>query len=927
MDEQEIVEQHKLLDYILHVNDGFLWQDLFRAIGGGLVYLLSWLNNFLEDIVMKIITLNDFYSTGAMGEFMQVARPIIWGVFFIALFVLGFQIMMNKIEKRNEVLLNVIMAVCFIVVIPDLMTNMGKVLNVGVHALNPDKTTLAGNMVKSNVADVLYYAENDFQFAEGRGSESLPPRPASKESSSIGTTDFTYANRLTEKSALHVPFTQKLDFHEDEGWFSWTTEDWVKGLSDDAKEVLKNETVSTGIGDGYYIEPLEKNAISMTKIGRETYYRYHVNWFSLLFSLFVTTIALGITIIKIGRAIFDLAFHQLFGMFIAASDLTGGQRTKKVMVEIMNTFAVMFIMMLLLQMFILFSTWANGLKTDIGSIGVLILLIAGAWALIDAPDIVQRMLGIDAGLRSGWQAAMGAYAGVKTAGAVGNGALGIGKKALDVGKGGIGAAAGGANFAKRAVEGMRSETPGELAGGQGPRTPVKDMPGKVDAGDKDEDQNRGMDENMSSGLTQEDDGSNRADLVPLRDNDGKVIPSSDTNLLSADSESVRPNKNAESSAGDSRGHVMKQANPPRLKGTLEALRQARKMNVSKGQLATIAAVTGGAAVGAAVGSKLGGNGGNERQNVASMPDGMQTSAQGLPIEAADATAGLLGGNADRQDVGQVPESGVSPGSGTRAQAGSGQQAEVMRMSEQTPIIAGSHNAQTGSSAPVVKQASPQRLQGSQETLQQARKMNVSKGQLATIAAVTGGAAIGSKLASRGKARGNVKDTVNGSQQSMGQVQHTGPRQEISSMPVQTEGLGSRTGSSGSVTKQASPQGPQETFNGGMGSGAPKSDSGGQRQGGQGVVQNGARTETNSGTFTPGEKARFGHKEVVHTNTVLGARKSVKQLKETVNRAGNSGFSLGQNMRRLGKRFEKQDPTKVNNPLVRDTVRKTGDDDE
>ena len=107
-------------------------------------------------------------------------------------------------------------------------------------------------------------------------------------------------------------------------------EDWVKQLSDESKEVLKTKSVPTGVGDSYQVEELQKNAVSMTKIGRETYYRYHVNWLSLIVSLLVTSIALGITVLKIGRAIFDLAFHQIFGMFIAASDLTGGQRTKSI---------------------------------------------------------------------------------------------------------------------------------------------------------------------------------------------------------------------------------------------------------------------------------------------------------------------------------------------------------------------------------------------------------------------------------------------------------------------------------------------------------------------------------------------------------------------------------------------------------------------
>ncbi|UDK94861.1 hypothetical protein EYB33_00460 (plasmid) [Lysinibacillus sphaericus] len=165
--------------------------------------------------------------------------------------------MTNKIEKRNEVLLNIIMAVCFIVVIPDLMSNMDEIIDVGIEQMNPEKQTLASNMVKSNVADILYYAEHDFQFSSStRGDENSPPRPASKEDSSIGTTDYTYANRFSNTSALHVPFMQKLDLHEDDGWLF--KEDWVKQLSDDAKEVLSTKSVPTGVGDGYQVEELQR---------------------------------------------------------------------------------------------------------------------------------------------------------------------------------------------------------------------------------------------------------------------------------------------------------------------------------------------------------------------------------------------------------------------------------------------------------------------------------------------------------------------------------------------------------------------------------------------------------------------------------------------------------------------------------------------
>src|SRR5699024_6312391 len=138
--------------------------------------------------------------------------------------------------------------------------------------------------------------------------------------------------------------------------------------------------------------------------------------------------------------------HQLYAMFTAWTDIPGGQRLKNVFEEIVSTFAVIFVMIVLLKFFIIYAQCADDLEEEIGMVGVIILLIAGTWALIDAPDIVQRTLGIDAGLRSGWQAMAGAYAGTKIAGAgatmAGKGAGKVvkagGKTAGSAGAGGVG---------------------------------------------------------------------------------------------------------------------------------------------------------------------------------------------------------------------------------------------------------------------------------------------------------------------------------------------------------------------------------------------------------------------------------------------------------------------------------------------------------
>ncbi|WP_010531167.1 pLS20_p028 family conjugation system transmembrane protein [Lentibacillus jeotgali] len=437
----ELKKLYEDLAAILDISSGWLYDDLIRNIGWGIIQALVWINNWIEGVATDVVTLGGVYDNPAMNRFIETIQPYVFGMFVVTLIVVGFQFMLNKIEKRNDVLMNVLIAVSVIVILPNLMSMMNDLLNEGVSALD-EPGTLSDNVLKRNIADVRYYVESDFNYANGSneetvaGNENLLPHPPDSQNKDIGTTDYTYGNQLEDPSSIQV--NEKLDVQKDEGWFSWTTKPWVSELKEkqdsggQGYDFLTQRLISTGDG-GTRIVDLNSNTVPATNLGQQSYYRYHVNWGIVIATLAVTAFALVITTIKIGRAMFDLAFHQLFAMFTAATDLTGGQRLKKVLVEIASTFAVIFVMMVLLRMFIIYAQWANDMEQHIGIIGTILLLIAGAWALIDAPDIVQRLLGIDAGLRSGWQAMMGGYAAGRMVGAGGKMTAEAGGKMLKTG--------------------------------------------------------------------------------------------------------------------------------------------------------------------------------------------------------------------------------------------------------------------------------------------------------------------------------------------------------------------------------------------------------------------------------------------------------------------------------------------------------------
>lgn len=420
----ERITIHEDLSAILDVSSGWMYDDLLRQIGWGIIKFLVWLNDWIEGVATKIITLGGLYNSPDMKEFMEMMQPLAVAFFVVSITVVGFLFMLNKIEKRNEVVMNVLVAVGVIVILPNLMTVMEDILDASLEHVDAGGN-LSKNILKKNIADVKYYVDSGFDYADGldketmAGDENTLPHPPHPETNKIGTTNYTFGNQLKYPDAIDV--TEKLDIRADEGWFKWTTEDWVNNVKDidGGYEFLTEKLVYTGSGGQKALKKLSKNSVPATNLGQQSYYRYHVNWAIAIATLAVTGFALVITVLKIGRSMFDLAFHQVYALFTASTDITGGQRLKKVLTEIVSTFAVVFVMMVLLKLFIIYAQWASDLEQNIGVVGVIILLIAGAWALIDAPDIVQRTLGIDAGLRSGWQQMMGAYAGMRMAGAGG----------------------------------------------------------------------------------------------------------------------------------------------------------------------------------------------------------------------------------------------------------------------------------------------------------------------------------------------------------------------------------------------------------------------------------------------------------------------------------------------------------------------------
>lgn len=145
----------------------------------------------------------------------------------------------------------------------------------------------------------------------------------------------------------------------------------------------------------------------------ENYYRWHVDWFTAIVTLGVMAFTMILISIKIAKLCFELGFNHIVALIMAYADISTGQRLKAIIKNIGSIFASLIMIFLSLRVYMYYTTFIG---ENLEGISYLVALIAGSLAVIDGPNIVQKLFGIDAGLKNAWHVAMGGYLASKTLG-------------------------------------------------------------------------------------------------------------------------------------------------------------------------------------------------------------------------------------------------------------------------------------------------------------------------------------------------------------------------------------------------------------------------------------------------------------------------------------------------------------------------------
>ncbi|WP_300261577.1 pLS20_p028 family conjugation system transmembrane protein [Clostridium sp.] len=345
-----------------------------RYLGWILIQGLVKLVDGLENAVSSIYNINNFFETKEVVHFLDNYKPVLWTIFAIALAFIGFQIMFQRKRDKGQIPVNILISITIIVGLPFLMTELNKATKLIVDNNIGTYESSAKEIVKGNLSDLYYLDSVGYKLSDKK-------------------------NNISLDNIMNIDINEKLEPND---------------LKDPMyKDVFKRKLVEDSNGETSIVD-LDKSFFSFLD---EDYYRYNLNFMVVIGSLLVSIIAMFCSCLKIGRILIELAFNKILATVLAFSDIGTGKKLKMVVENILSMFAILISTSVLLKLYVVFTGWLNSPDVAIeNQIVKLLVLGAGSWAVIDGPNIIERIFGIDAGIKSSWGAVVASIEGAKMLG-------------------------------------------------------------------------------------------------------------------------------------------------------------------------------------------------------------------------------------------------------------------------------------------------------------------------------------------------------------------------------------------------------------------------------------------------------------------------------------------------------------------------------
>lgn len=381
--------------------------DALRVIGFGIIKFLAWMGDSLYSGLQQVFDAITFSYSDEILALVSRYSVLYKSFFLVAVVGFGLYLIMKKGQKELNTVMCVFVMILILSGMPLMMQKIGNLTVASSHFVtqqwnnsgNEKKiTSISGTVLKESIVDLRKVDKN-------MTDTSLPK----------GLKKGSGYNNFNSNTWKTIDINSRMDYES-------------KDYTLKHQSVWENKLEASDESGKYELAKID----SWVKFASNYYYRYQItSWFGIFVMLGCMSFLLFFLIIRAAKIVIDLAGAMIYTPFIAVTDLTTGQRIKEAIKDIIAHFAAMFVLAAFMGIYFVAFTWIN--SSNLSIVPQLGMHVALVWAILDGPNIIERIIGVDAGFSGVWKTVLAAKSGADIA-------RGFGGMASRAGKGAASAA-------------------------------------------------------------------------------------------------------------------------------------------------------------------------------------------------------------------------------------------------------------------------------------------------------------------------------------------------------------------------------------------------------------------------------------------------------------------------------------------------------
>ena len=369
--------------------------DALRWLAFNITKLFCMLADVCESLWDKTFGFIDLTNYDGVNAIIVQLKPVLVAVTCLCCIALGIMYIVK--QEKKPIVQNIILGILAVSCSTFVFTTANSLVTSFKDGIvNTGSNTEIYQLVNDNIIDLV----------------------AIDKSGSISSLNYNAGKGIKHNAGIQTKSDfEELDFNETLNWSDKSKGQEIYGWSDTFNNYMRYRAVKV---NGTYTAVENYNGLLTSDFGNEFYYRYSFDFWSCILQLFALVLIFLSLSYKNVRIAYELVVSRIMA-YMYAADIGNGERLKQILCFIRDTYITLCVSVLCVKLYEV----SNAAITSFGITGIEkgIVSVFIAYVVIDGPNLVERLLGMDAGLKSSLGRTMAIFGMAKSGARIATGAV------------------------------------------------------------------------------------------------------------------------------------------------------------------------------------------------------------------------------------------------------------------------------------------------------------------------------------------------------------------------------------------------------------------------------------------------------------------------------------------------------------------------